>query len=315
MSLESVVSPRASLELPDLETYTDFRLYLSDWFEHRRREFSQSVRPYTYAHFSAAADIKSPNYLKLIIEGQRNLSDEMMRKFAKALQLNREQAEEFIALVRYGQASDSIERTQQLKKLSEIRVKRKMARGEINALAYEKVPSWVSLVLFHLVDQEGAVFEPKVLREILKNKTSLETIQKALEKLFASGELKLNENGEVIRGRELIDSAGEIPVALVRKLQAEMTYLGLESLEEDDPQERDFGGFTLALSHQEFEQLKYELRKLRKKLFTEFSVNRTRQKGEKVYQLNIQLFPLTKATRASKVTGTSKALPQKDLEP
>ena len=63
---------------PVLAAYADYRHYLSDFYKYKVKTSSSVIRPYSYATFSAAADIKSPNYLKLIIEGKRNLSDAMV---------------------------------------------------------------------------------------------------------------------------------------------------------------------------------------------------------------------------------------------
>ena len=84
-----------------------------------------------------------------------------------------------------------------------------------------------------------------------------------------------------------------IPVALVRKLQAELIYLGLESLFQDQPQDREFGAQTMALTEDEFEVLKFELRQFRKRWTKDVSVARKSAKGSRVFQLNIQLFPVT----------------------
>ena len=91
-----------------------------------------------------------------------------------------------------------------------------------------------------------------------------------------------------------MESAEDVPVALVRKLQAELMYLGLESLFQDAPTEREFGSSTLALTKQEFEELRFQLRKLRKEAQKNIGVKRLTSKGERVYQLNLQLFPITK---------------------
>ena len=50
------------------------------------------------------------------------------------------------------------------------------------------------------------------------------------------------------KGRELMSGSENVPVALVRKLQAELIYLGLESLFQDAPQDREFGAMTVALT-------------------------------------------------------------------
>ena len=105
---------------PKLSSYTDYRLYLKDVYLYRKKTMSTPVRSYSYATFSAAADIKSPNYLKLIIEGQRNLSPQMIVKFGKALQLQKDDQVEFEALVHYSQAKDPLERNRCLKVLTGI---------------------------------------------------------------------------------------------------------------------------------------------------------------------------------------------------
>lgn len=278
---------------PVLGQYTDFRQYLRSFYEYKKKTLSTAVRPYSYAAFSAAADIKSPNYLKLIIEGQRNLSMDMVRKFARALGLQKDEAEEFRALVLYGQTRDPLERNRYLKALSELRVKRKIRQGEINTDTWDKVPDWVSWVLYTLVDQSGVDFNPSQLRRVMRDRVTAEEVKRALGLLLESGELKREEDGTISKGRELINGYENIPVAMVRKIQAELIYLGLESLFQDDPTEREFGALTLALTDAEFEQIKFELRQLRKRFFKDISIERGQSKGERVYQLNIQLFPVS----------------------
>lgn len=280
---------------PKLGVYTDYRQYLRDFYEFKRQQTRTSLRPYSYATFAASADIKSPNYLKLIIDGQRNLSREMALKFARALSLNRDEIEEFVALVDFTQATEPLERNRYLKVLADLRVRQQLRAGEINAETWAKVPSWVTWVLYALTEQKDVRYEPDSLFEILRGKARPEELRRSMERLFESGELvKHPETGEVLKGRELMSGSENVPVALVRKLQAELIYLGLESLFQDGPQDREFGAQTLALTEAEFEQLKFELRQIRKRWAKDVSVARKTGKGDRVFQLNIQLFPVTK---------------------
>lgn len=282
------------IEAPKLAVYTDYRAYLRDFYDFKREQTRLDLRPYSYATFAAAADIKSPNYLKLIIDGQRNLSRDMALKFARALQLNKLETEEFSALVDFTQANEPIERNRYLKILGDLRVSRQLKSGEINVDTWEKVPSWITWVLYALCEQKGVSFEPEALFEMLRGKARIEEIRKSLEKLFASGELIKNpETGEVTKGRELMSGADNVPVAMVRKLQAELIYLGLESLFQDNPKDREFGTQTLSLTEEEFELLKFEMRQFRKRWTKDIGVARKLGKGSRVYQLNIQLFPVS----------------------
>jgi uncharacterized protein (TIGR02147 family) len=188
-------------------------------------------------------------------------------KFAQMLQgLSKEEGEEFQALVDYGQTTEPLERNRFLKNLADIRVRQQLKSGEIKAETWEKVPSWVIWVLYAMADQKNVDFNDfDGLNSIIRRKVKGEDLRRSLEKLIADGELVRNDSGEMGRGRELMSGSENVPVALVRKLQAELIYLGLESLFQDAPQEREFGAMTVSLTESEFEQLKFELRQFRKR--------------------------------------------------
>lgn len=61
--------------------------------------------------FSRRAGLRSTNYLKLVMEGLRNLSPEMASRFAGALKLEGNEADYFCELVQYNQARTTRERT------------------------------------------------------------------------------------------------------------------------------------------------------------------------------------------------------------
>lgn len=279
---------------PVLGAHTDFRVYLKEFYDFKKLESSGQIRPYSYATFSAAADIKSPNYLKMIIEGQRNLSQDMAKKFARALGLNKDDTEEFQALVEYGQSTDPLERNQHLKKLSELRAQRQVKSGEVKAEALDKVPNWITWVLYALADQKDATFDYDRLFDLMKGKAQRDDIRRSLGRLIQSGDLAIDPfTGDINKGKELMAGSEDIPIALVRKLQSELIYLALEALFQEGIQDREFGAMTVALTEDEFEQLKFELRQFRKRWFKDTAVRRSATKGDRVFQMNIQLFPLT----------------------
>jgi uncharacterized protein (TIGR02147 family) len=148
-----------------------------------------------------------------------------------------------------------------------------------------------------MVDQEGVEFSNDGIKKLLRGKASDDEIQTALNSLIKFGELARDEkSGEIKKSHSLIDSPEDVPVALVRKLQTQLMYLGLESLFQDSPNEREFGTLTMCLTKSEFEEIRFKLRQLRKNLHKDNSISRMNKKGERVYQLNIQLFPVTNAS-------------------
>lgn len=286
-----------SVAMPTLADYMDYRLFLADFYRAKKALTRTAIRPYSYAIFSAAADIKSPNYLKMIIEAKRNLSLDMVSKFAKACAFNKAQTDEFRLLVAFNQSEDPADRNYALKQLSEFRVEQKLKHGTLDRRVFEKVPNWIGWIIYALVDQEGVSFEVSQLRDLLRGKASENEISEALANLLKSGELVLDETTQIISKGKPTDAPEEIPSALVRKLQMQLMYLGLESLYQDDATEREFGSLTMSLTKKEFEDIKFKLRQMRKALHKENAIARMSSKGERVYQLNLQLFPVSNPTK------------------
>ena len=279
---------------PILGCYTDFRQFLRDFYEFKVHQYRDSFGSYTYKTFSAAADLRSPNYLKLIIDGARNVSPNTARKFAKAVGLDRESTDEFLLLIQYGQALDPLERNRHLRALNEFRLKKRLKSGELTSERAELAPRWVSWALHAIADQAGADFSTDGLRDLLMGKVSADEIRKSLQQLFNSGALNLDsETGRVKKGI-VSASQDDIPSDVIRKIQAELMYLGMESLLNGQSQEREIGTLTMCLTEAEFEKLRFELRHLRKRILKDALIERERSPGDRVYQLNIQLFPLTK---------------------
>ncbi len=282
------------MEQPVLAEYVDYRKYLADFYQYQVQQTQGRLRPYSYSDFSAAANIKSPNYLRLIIEGKRNLSADMCGQFSRALRHNRAQTAEFLLLVTYCQEKDPMQRNRHLKVLSEWRAKKSMEAGKINTETWEQVSSWLVWVIYAMVDQEGVSFTPEKIRKVLRGQVNEAQVSQALQKLIDAGDIEIDPITNKARKTSLTMSGlDDIPTELIRKIQSELIYLGLESLHQFNPQEREVSGFTLAMTEKEFEWVRFELRKLRKHIQKEISMKRETTSGERVYQMNIQFFPLS----------------------
>ena len=282
------------MEFPQLSQYVDYRKYLADFFIAKQEETQSNLRPYSYSDFSAGADIKSPNYLKLIIEGQRNLSRDMSKRFSKALRHSRAQSKEFDLLVQYCQEKDPLQRTRNLKELSEYRAHKAMESGAISKEIWDQVSNWLGWVLYAMVDQKDVEFTPQGLRRLLRGQVNEAQIQQAMDKLLKANDIRVDPETLVAeKTGTRLSGLDDIPAELVRKIQSELIYLGLESLHKNSAHEREVSGFTLSMTEKEFEWVRFELRKLRKQIQKEISMKREQSQGDRVYQVNMQLFPVT----------------------
>lgn len=281
---------------PQLAAYTNYREFLRDFLDFRRYQTRTQRRPYCYATFAAAADIRSPNYLKLVIDGDRNLSDKMAEKFAKAMDLAATAVREFCLMVRFNQETDSLLRAQRLQELNELRVAGQVKCGELKEEVWQEVPDWVTWVVAAMADLQDVPFTTKKLHQELLSEVQLSLVEQARKKLIEQGRVRIQEGtGFAQTVPEGAHETAQRPLELIRKVKAELIYLGLESLFREAQEDREFGAATLALTEDEFMQLRFELRQLRKRWQREVAAKRSVSKADRIYQVNIQLFPITKA--------------------
>src|SRR3954468_7248338 len=81
--------------------FLDYRAYLRAHYEAAKR----TQRSFSFRSFAKLAGLRSPNFLKLVIEGERNLGADSVPRFSVALGLEASEAEFFSDLVAFNQAT------------------------------------------------------------------------------------------------------------------------------------------------------------------------------------------------------------------
>lgn len=98
-------------------SYQSYRTYLKDWYEDKKKKPSG----FTFEKFATIAGLRSPNYLKLIIAGSRNLTVTNIHQFGMALKMSEQEVVFFEALVLHNQAKSSAEESFYKRRLRNLR--------------------------------------------------------------------------------------------------------------------------------------------------------------------------------------------------
>lgn len=149
--------------MKDIFSYVDYREFLKEYYL-REKEHTTS---FSYQVFSKKAGIRSANYLKLVTDGDRDLSVATIHKFAKALGLNYTETSYFEAMVHSDQAPDRSVRKFYERRMMDLRRKRAPRKHRSNSLK-KLLTKWyypavlvaldglnVSLALIKLPDRLG----------------------------------------------------------------------------------------------------------------------------------------------------------------
>lgn len=173
---------------PEISRYTSYRTFLGDFFGYKK-----SLRAgFSYRQFATLVGLKSPNYLQLVIQGKRNLTETTGRRLAEALKLSKSEVNYFESLIRLENASTELELVKAKKSLHS--ALKKLLTRFVEKGAQDVLQKWYYLLIREMVVLED--FEPsgKYISQRLKGIISPEEAEDAFMLLQKSGYLKIKDN-------------------------------------------------------------------------------------------------------------------------
>jgi len=268
--------------------YDNYRAYLRDLYG-----FYKKTKPhFSYRYFSQKAGFRSPNFLKLVIEGKRNLSPESIERFTTALKLNKKETEFFRILVHLNQARTIGEKKLYAEKLIQFRSFRYI--HPLRQDQYRYYAEWYNIPIRELTILPEFFEDPVWIARSLLPPIAPQQAQKALDLLLQLGLLERDESGRLVQADAFISTGDEVTSASVANYHREMIQKGSEALDRFPGQDRDISSVTMALSERSFQEIKSLIQRFRKELLAIADQDRH---PEGVYQVNFQLFPLAKRAK------------------
>lgn len=277
-------------ERPSIFEYSNYRAYLKDSY----LKAKEAHRQFSFRVFSRMAGFKSPNFLKLVMEGQRNLSAESIQQIAQALKLGKEESAFFRNLVLLEQAETLEEKkyfAEQVARSRAYRRHRPLGKDQISYYSH-----WYNIAIRELADTEGFRAEPAWIASALTPRITESEAQQGLETLLKLGLLKTEQDGRIRQNESVLSTGNEIASVLVGEFHRQMILKGSEAIERFPSVERDISSLTLGLSKKGAQDVKELIQSFRKQLL---EIAQNDQQPERVYQVNFQLFPLSKREEKS----------------
>ena len=264
--------------------YLNYREFLRDWFAEKK-----ATNPsFSHRLFARLAGFKTSNFLHLVMTGKRNLTRDSIAKVTRALKLRRREKEYFEHLVLFSQATAMREKNRHLSELT--RLRKAVSYREINRDLHDYIANWVNPVVRELACMVDNPDDPETLAQRIAFHTTPGTVAGALRLLQRLGMLVRNPDGTFRQADPLLSTGpGTAAVAAAQYHQGAIARAS-EALERFPPSEREIVGLTIGVSRKTFEKVRRRMWELRQEVLSMADD----PDAEKVYQLNIQLFPLTR---------------------
>ncbi len=271
---------------PDIFEYLDYRAFLLDVYENAK----STGTAMSYRYLSRRAGFSSPNFIKLVMDGKRNLGDESILAVAKAIDLNDEEAEFFASLVRFDQAQTSEQKNEAYQEVAASRRFRSARR--IDHEMFEYLSHWYYPAIREMAARKDFKFDATWISTHLWPRVPVKNVRKALETLTELGLLVPDGDGGATRGDPSLTTGHEVGSLAIGNFHRQMMSCAADSIESVDRELRDISALTVCVPGELVQELKAEIHRFRERML---EICDSQQDGDTVYQMNIQLFPLTKA--------------------
>ncbi len=269
----------------DVFAYLDYRAFLRDYYLEKKDR-----RGLSYRAFSRRAGLRSPNYLKLVIDGARNLSDEMAARFAKAIGLDGDAAEYIVELVRFNQDKSTTERNASYSRLTGFRRHQRAQPLELKHAAYHS--TWYLPAIRELAARRDFREDPAWIAAALWPSITKSEAASALSTLLDLGLLTRDARGQIVQGEALVSTGAESRGLHIKNYHRMMMERAVEAMDAIPASDRDVSSLTLCLGADGLARLKERIQRFRRELL---ELSTLEDDPDQVVQVNFQLFPLSRA--------------------
>lgn len=279
-------------ELMDLFAYTDYRVYLREFYENRKES-----NPIWSYRFMATRLEMDPGQLVKILQGKLHLPQRALGAAIKLCGLDARQAAFFEELVRFSRARTADESSRSYERLNALRGVPSGALSQDQADYYR---SWHHTVVRALLGMAPFRGDWETLGALCMPPLTPDEARSSVELLERLGIVVRDDHDVLSLSNAHITPGAGVPVEAVRKFQRDTLDLAKRALEAIPREEREISTITMALAESDLTLVQGWVQDLRRQV--QALADGTRE-PDRVYHLNVQLFPVAKRARKRKVGG------------
>jgi uncharacterized protein (TIGR02147 family) len=266
--------------------FVDYRLFLKEYYRWNKT----ATRGFSHRLMAHNLGFTSTNFLKLVMDGKRNLSRESLEKITTGLDLNKKEVEYFSYLVFFSQAKTPVDKNYFFGLLAAMRGKKNIA--SLTPDQFEYFSEWYHPVVRELVAGKSDPLDFDALSSGIRWNISVSKIRKSVEVLKRLGLIALDGQRRYVSSSPLINTDNELNSFAVRRYHKEVLGVAQKLIDEAALGEREYSHLTVKVSPDGFAKIKQRLQDFRAELLEMVSLDRD---ALGVYHVNFQFYPITKS--------------------
>lgn len=271
-------------------SFDDYREFLKALIRHRKK----NGQIFSYRWFSQRAGLTSPNFLNLVIKGHRHLSSTSIEKVIEIFHLTKDEGNFFRNLVYFNKSKTLTQKEHFASQL--LRSRKFLNEHPLSKEQFEYYSEWYNIPTREILSLKAKPNNEEEISQTLVPSISKQEAKNALEKLMALGLVEFKE-GRYWTVQESVSTGHKFSNFGVVQYHKKMMSLAAEALDRFSSAEREISSVTIGLSEKTFFKVKKEIEDFRSRLM---AMAESDSEKERIYQLNFQLFPLSKKKETGK---------------
>ena len=267
-----------------LYNYLDYREFLKDYYQYLKSQ----DKKFSQRYLALKLEVKSSGFLSEIFTGKRNLSQKNILQWFKVLDLDKDQRNYFESLVNFNQSGSLTEKGYWLQKMMECK---KVNLVLLNKDLYEYFSKWYYTAIREMFFFYKEVADPKKIAAQLNPQIKADEAKAAIALLERLGMIEAKHEGSYSQKETMLSTGDQVKSVEVANFQLQTIDLAKSAITDIPSRQRDISTLTLSISEEGFKKITEILKATRKEIL---KVAQNDSNEDRVYQMNIQLFPLTK---------------------
>ncbi len=272
---------------PQLLDYLDYRRYLSEFFDWKKKRSSY----FSFRYLAAKTCVDSSNIAKVFV-GKRHIPENSVSEWAKLYGLNATEEEYLTWAVRFSKARSDASAQVAFEKMMELQGPKPKI---LDAHQYKYFKQWYHSALFALLDVIN--FDGKNYRALAGALRPAITVVQAKESVALLEKLTLifrDNTGTYQHGEKLVTTGEKWRSLAITQFQKQYIALAQKALSDIPKEERDISSLTLTASQKDIEIIKEMARNFRSEVI---KLVQNSENEDTVFQLNLQIFPLSQTIK------------------
>lgn len=281
----ATAQPKAVKTSLSIFDYGDYHKFLFDWVEEQKAR----NKKFSFQYLADSAGFKSRSFLHAVTSGKRDVSLPAAVKLSKFIGLNRREADFFELLVAFNNAKTLEEKNHFLEKLAKI--SKPNPKAFLSAQQYDLFNKWFIIPIWELVTFVDFGEDFKLLGQKLIPQVTPTEARYAVELLLNLGLIE-KEGNLYVQKESNLHTADEIYSQAIKNYQVSMLQMAIEALDRIKKENRNISTLTLGTNKEGVEAVRERIHEFRAELS---DIAAKYAPSDRVYQVNIQFFPLAQA--------------------